>query len=177
MKVNVGLTKKIGLRDYGSLGATCAVEFESDHGLLDDLDGFHQRVKNVFAACRQAVNDELARQQSAVAPSSGTSNGQTNAEAAVQPVSTANAKPQNGSGDNRTGNGHLASEKQVTYLRQLAKQVEGLGVRRLETLAQKLFNKPMAALTSFDASSLIDTLKAIKAGEINLDNALNGAAT
>jgi hypothetical protein len=38
-------------------------------------------------------------------------------------------------------------------------------------------DEPVADLTSLDASDMIDTLKSIKAGEITLDNALNGAAT
>jgi hypothetical protein len=38
-----------------------------------------------------------------------------------------------------------------------------------------MFSKSAAEITSFEASSLIDTLKAIKAGEVNLDDALNGA--
>jgi hypothetical protein len=172
MKVNVGLTKKIGLPDYGSLGATCAVEFESEHGLLNDLAAFHQRVKNVFAACRQAVNDELARQKNVETPNNGATNGQPHAEALAQSGPTAAAQPHHGNG----GNGHPASEKQMLYLRQLAKQVEGLGVRRLETLAQKMYGKPLAAMTSLNASGLIDAIKSIKAGEIDLAAVLEGAS-
>ena len=65
LKLNVGISKKIGLPDYGSLGTTCNVEVEVDGRLIfDDLDGFHQKVRQAYVACAQAVNDELVRQQS-----------------------------------------------------------------------------------------------------------------
>ena len=61
VKLSVGLQKKVGLPNFGSLGASCHVEFEIDRGLLEhDLDGFHQKVSEVFVACRQAVHDQLA---------------------------------------------------------------------------------------------------------------------
>ena len=65
LKLKVGVSKKIGQSDYGSLAASCHVELELDQGLLRaDMTGFHDRVQKTFTACRQAVNDELARSQS-----------------------------------------------------------------------------------------------------------------
>jgi hypothetical protein len=176
MRINVGLSKKIGLPDYGSLGASCNLEFELDHGLLqNDLEGFHQRVRGAFAACRQAVQDQLTREQYAagVAPgagANGSANGKTGSGTTPYSGVAGNGYFSGASGSN----GHTASEKQLTYLRQLAKQVPGLGVRRLETLAQRMHGKPVAGLTTLDASGLIDTVKAIKAGQIDLDGVLEG---
>jgi hypothetical protein len=175
--INVGLSKKIGLADYGSLGASCSVQFEADHGLMEgDLDAFHRKVKNAFVAVRQAVQDELARQQ-VQAGGTDTNGNHTNANAPTAPATT----PSNGNGDSngnghRNGTtGHAASEKQMAFARQLAKAIPGLGIRRLETLTQKMFGKSLVALTSMDASGLIDTLKSVKDGDIDIDRVLSSS--
>ena len=218
--LNVGLSKKLGLPDYGSVGATCNVTVELDGTLLQsDLETFQRHVRNAYVACSQAVNDELSRQRPAERTAANTNgngaattpktNGNGNGHSNGSHANGNGNGHSNGSHANGNGNGHgngtptngtptngsqptgsqptgsqptgspnhRASQKQIDFASQLSRQIKGLGVRRLEDLANTLFGKPLADLSSLDASSLIDTLKAIKEGRINLDAALKGAAT
>lgn len=162
--VNLCLNRKIGLPNYGSVGASCSLQVELPASLIDDHDGLQREAQRAYAACAQAVDDELHRQQG----------GQPQV-AHAEPA--AKAETPNGNG-HRNGNGaaQVASAKQSDYIRQLAGQIKGLGVRRLESLANKMFGRPLATLTSMDASGLIDALKEIKAGKIELDKVLEGAS-
>jgi hypothetical protein len=66
LKLTVGLARKVGQPNYGSLGASCGVEVELESSLLGgDPDAFRARVRDAFVACRRAVDDELERLQSA----------------------------------------------------------------------------------------------------------------
>jgi hypothetical protein len=179
MKLNVGVCRKIGQPDYGSLGASCDVQLElSDALIFDDPAAFQQRVRQAYAACERAVDEQLGMSQQPNGSGNGHAQGQ-------RPESTAqhNGNGNGSNGNGHSGNGHsnngarTASEKQLTYARQLSGQIKGLGIRKLETLSQTMFGKPLAGLSSLDASGLIDCLKDIKDGAIDLQAALNGAST
>ena len=166
LNLNVGVVRKLGQPDFGSLGASCSVQVELPHDLVfNDLEAFHRQVRNAYAACAQAVNDELARHQQAanpVAPNGHAANGNGSH------MNRCNGQHANGNGRTAT----TISEKQLSYARQLAKSIQGLGIRGLENLAQRMYNKPLVALTTLDASGLIDSLKAVKDGKIDINSVL-----
>ena len=153
LTLNVGLSKKVGLPDYGSLGVSCNVQVELDGTLLqNDLDGFHEKVKRAYVACHQAVSDELHRQQQAVAPRGQNGNGQ----------------PTHGHSSSHNGNGR--SNGQRTFRKATASQVRAIHAiaERLNLdLARWLFDKfsqrAVAELSINEASTAIDELNALPA--------------
>jgi hypothetical protein len=64
LKLTVGLAKKVGRPNYGSLGASCGVEIElAADAIRGDPDALLGGARAAFAACRRAVDEELARLQ------------------------------------------------------------------------------------------------------------------
>jgi hypothetical protein len=176
LKVNVGLSKKVGLPDYGSLGASCHVEYEADSSLLHtDLETFHRQVKNAFIACKQAVQDELHRQQTGEPPQQAANyqpsnghqhsngNGQANGQNrnGNQNSQAGNNQTANHSGNQRRSNGRKATASQVRAL-------EAIGNRLQLNIDQWLHEKYGIRLASdlsiADASAAIDELNSTTSG-------------
>src|SRR5438046_980968 len=63
LKLNVGVSRKVGLPNYGSVGASCAVELELEPLVFHDAATLQDRVQEAFNACRDAVDRELHTQQ------------------------------------------------------------------------------------------------------------------
>ena len=63
MTLKVGLTRKLGQPDFGSLGASCDVQLELDGALLfANPDELQEKIRSAYAACERAVTAELSRQ-------------------------------------------------------------------------------------------------------------------
>ena len=168
--LSVGLQKKVGLPDYGSLGASCHVEFEIDRCLVDhDLDSFHQKVAGAFAACRQAVNDQLALQQSTKPSPNGNSenensprsnghtngnaNGNSNGHHARQAPATGHA---NGNDRHTKPAGGTVTQSQLRAIFAIARRQQV----NLQNIVRDHFNPDRPEdLSVREASSLIDDLK------------------
>jgi hypothetical protein len=114
LKANIGLSKKVGLPDYGSLGASCHIEVELETSLLDSKPAeFHNHVQRIYQACSAAVESQLANQK----PNSNRQ--QTHM---LQVSSNGHHTTAQNNGANR----FQASEKQLAYIHQLVTQIQGM---------------------------------------------------
>jgi len=135
--------------------------------LSGDVEGLQRQIRNAYASCSQAIKEELARQQQRQPAS--------DAAPAAAPSGNGDGTPAAGNGHS---NGHSdeenarVSQKQMDYVRQLAGQIKGLGLRRVDGLTGKMFGKPLADLSAVEAGALIDVLKDVRTGKIELKAAL-----
>ena len=59
LKLNVGLSRKIGEANYGSRGASVHLELEVESGLATDPGALRDRVRQLFQMARISVDEEL----------------------------------------------------------------------------------------------------------------------
>jgi hypothetical protein len=71
LKLNVGLSKKIGESNYGSRGAAVNLELEVESALVEQPERLRERIRGLFAMATAAVDEEL----SGVAASNGNGHG------------------------------------------------------------------------------------------------------
>ncbi len=72
IKINVGLSRKVGQPNFGSLGASCHVDIELDaQAIRDEPERLRAKVREAFAVCKQSVDAELASSSQSDEPSHG----------------------------------------------------------------------------------------------------------
>jgi hypothetical protein len=142
LTLNVGVSKKLGLPDYSSVGATCSVQVELDSALLEhDLEGFHERARAAYVACHQAVHDELARlQQHASLP--------------TEPLPEPTAEP------DRNGDGRPSKPATANQLRAIAALARRQGLDLADWLRAGYGVVRPEDLSLAEASRLIHELRA-----------------
>jgi hypothetical protein len=158
LKLNVGVSRKIGLPDYGSAGASLNLELELEASLLEtDLDGFHRRVQAAYREAQRALAAEIARVQAQVA----------GVQTDARPAMTNGYGPHNNHGSHGVPSGHVpsvaiarpsrpATAGQVRAIYAIARQA---GANLAELLAEHGVARP-DDLGAKAASTLIDRLKA-----------------
>jgi len=154
IKLNVGIQKKIGLPDYGSAGSQCNLEIELDASALDRPEEFHRQVRQAYAACRSAVEDELANHRAKGATKQDT-----------RPTPPPATEYSNSAPPERNDNRFPVSPKQLTFIGQLSKGIKGLTGAKLDEYCQRTFGRISTQLSAQEASKLIDVLKDAKAGK------------
>jgi len=161
IKINVGVSKKIGLPDYGSAGSHCNIEIEADNSILDNLDLFLRRVNDAYEMARQSVDAELDHHRP------GNAGANTKAEPQQQRQEHRREyrnNSDNSRSDNNSGNRYVASAKQQNFIASLVKAVKGLDWKTVDRYCNSKWGSNTSQLTPKQASELIDDLQAAKAG-------------
>ena len=139
-KITVGLQKKVGTPNFGSIGASCAIEVQLTAEQAQDGEVVTAHVRRVFQRCRDSIAEELGRHASAddgsVAGSAG--------KAASSPAANGRPKP--------------ATDKQIRMIHWLASKA---GVTVASELEDQFGIRSPDALNSRQASKFIDSLKSV----------------
>ncbi|MFH5806671.1 hypothetical protein [Alienimonas sp. DA493] len=148
LKLNVGLSRKVGQPDYGSKGAMVNVEVELTADLLKDHDRLRRQVRGIFGVIRETVDGEL-----------GVATGRNGGGRLPGPPSNGRPAANGLSGNGRATDGRGAlpcTEKQVRALHAFARRA---GVELAAELEDRFGVTTAEVLTKRQASAAIDVLK------------------
>ena len=181
VKLNIGLSRKVGEPHYGSRGASINLEVELDSGLLQDAAQLRERVQELYQLARQSVDEELHRPaEMEVSPHSderpvnrisGHANNGHKLNSPGPNGEAQNGRPANGQKNGKTnghsngqtnGHGHRtvevarASSGQIRAIFAITKR---LGLDPNAIIQERFRIYRMEDLTMREASSLIDDLQ------------------
>ncbi len=167
VKLNIGLSRKVGEANYGSRGASINLEVELDNGVLNDPGQLRERVHDLYVLARESVDEELQRPADAgpgeFSHANGNGHGRTNGAANGNGHSNGHASSAHSSNSSSNGNGQngrvevaRATQSQIRAIFAISKR-QGLDPHTL--ISERFRVHKMEDLTIREASSLIDDLK------------------
>ena len=154
MKLNVGLSRKVGEPNYGSRGASVNLELELDSSLVSEPERLRDRIRQLYQLAKASVDEELNGNGQQPGDNGGDSSDGFDRYRVAG----------NGNGNGHSGNGHgprRATGSQVKAIHAIA------GRNRIDVarLVQDRFSVQRPDdLSISDASTLIDELKAAQTG-------------
>ena len=166
VKLNIGLSRKVGESNYGSRGASINLEVELDNGVLNDPDQLRERVHDLYVLARQSVDEELQRPADAD-PSEflyANTNGHPKSNGVAHGHGHANGHASNG----HSSNGHSSNGKngRIEVARATQSQIRAIfaiskrqGLDPHAVISERFRVHRMEDLTIREASALIDDLK------------------
>ena len=167
VKLNIGLSRKVGEASFGSRGASINLEVELDNGVLNDPGQLRDRVQDLYVLARQSVDEELQRPAEAGPSEPSQTNG--NEHGRISPTANGNGH-KNGHANGRVTNGHSptngnghgrievarATQSQIRAIFAISKR-QGLDPHTV--ISERYRVHKMEELTIREASALIDDLK------------------
>ena len=78
LKLNVGLSRKVGEPNYGSRGASVNLELELDSAIVGEPERLQERIRQMFHLAKDSIDSELnAPMESASSHANNPTNGQS----------------------------------------------------------------------------------------------------
>ena len=149
LKLNIGLSRKVGEANYGSRGASINVELEVDSSLVTEPAKLRERIRQLFGLVRTSLAEELNGGNGSNHPAPQDSSGQ---ETKPRTPVVGNNRPTS----QRTTGPRPATQSQVKAIYAIARS------QRLDLtpfLLERFQVRRPDDLTIRDASQVIDELK------------------
>jgi hypothetical protein len=155
IKLNCGISRKVGEPNYGSRGASVNVELELESSAAQDAGALHEKIRKLFAVAKASVDEELGLPGRPAGPGTPLptkppANGQASGHAAP-----------GANGSKGTNGDRPASESQLRAIRSICGRL-GLDA---DQEASRMCQKPAARISLAEASKLIDHLKQLQDGQ------------
>lgn len=153
LKLNVGLSRKVGEPNYGSRGASVNLELELDSAIVGEPDRLQERIRQMFHLAKDSIDSEL---NAPTEPASSHANNPTNGQSRHSAGQKSGQRQAANANGRRSSSPPPATASQVRALHAIANR-QGLN---LEAALRDRFDVDRPdALTIAEASEMIDELK------------------